>query len=474
MSDVFTTVELATLSEDDAVARQFDATNARAGRWFSLLVGAISFGLFVASATTGRGPFTVVPAATVLVAAVLFLGLRRVVLKVPAGQGRTRFLHPIALYYQRSPRPFALSWLLVGFSLVWVGAYGTEALVPLVSILGYFTLAFRLRPIERIALHLSVIGITLGAAMLGIDALVPAEESSELLPALISQQGLALVIGLLVTRRRRRSILALFRQGREGARIQLRMQQELAYAREIQLSMLPDGCPPQGWLDICSLSWPATEVGGDYYDYFPLAADGLPHGRLAVVIGDVAGHGMASGLMLAGLRSSLTILVDEIDQPLSVLAKLNRMVQQTARRRTLVTLAIAVFDRDRHAATLASAGHPPALLARAGGVEELTLPSLPLGTQLKPEFGERELALAAGDVLLLYSDGLYEGADLYGQPYGLARLKDLLARQAPAATASEVQAAIVADFNAFRGGAPLADDLTAVVIKVLAEPAPAP
>ena len=226
--------------------------------------------------------------------------------------------------------------------------------------------------------------------------------------------------------------------------------------------MLPAECPPQSWLDICSLSLPATEVGGDYYDFFPLPGD-----RLAVVVGDVAGHGMASGLMLAGVRSCLTILVEELDQPLAVLAKLNRMVQQTARRRMLVTLAIVVLDRERRTAIIASAGHPPALLARHGLVKEVGLPALPLGTRLAPAFAQHEVALAKGDTLLLLSDGLYEAVGAGGDPYGLERLQEVLARQPAEAGASQIQAALVGDLTAFRRSAPQSDDVTFVVVKVL-------
>ncbi len=460
MSDELTLDELATLGEDEAVARQFDAGNARIGRLFSAVVGFISFGLFLAAAGE-RGAFAAMPALTVLLSAAIFLGLRRVTLKVPPHAGRTRFLQPIARLYQRSPRSLTLSWLLLGISLVIASAYGTESLLPLTIMLGFFVPAFRLRAIERIALHLSVIGLCLGVAILGLGQAPAGRESGELLPALITSQGFAMVIGLLTTRRVRRSLVDRLRQGREQARVQVRMRQELDYAREIQLSMLPADCPTQDWLEICSLSWPATEVGGDYYDYFPLPGD-----RLAVVVGDVAGHGMASGLLLAGVRSSLTILVEDLDRPLEVLAKLNRMVQQTARRRMLVTLAIVVFDPHRRVATVASAGHPPVLVARAGRVEEVSLPSVPLGTQLRPEFGEREVPLETGDTLLLLSDGLYEGTNASGEPYGFARLAASLARQEPSAGAVEMRDAVLRDFTAFRGSAPQADDLTFLVVKV--------
>jgi sigma-B regulation protein RsbU (phosphoserine phosphatase) len=228
------------------------------------------------------------------------------------------------------------------------------------------------------------------------------------------------------------------------------------------------------------------EVGGDYYDFFELAPAGL-----VVVSGDVAGHGVASGIVLAGLRSGLTLLAEELADPLSVMGKLHRMVQRTSRRRMLVTLALLHLDPERSTATVTSAGHPPVLHLRAsdGAVEELAASSLPLGTQLPAAFGQRVAAFAPGDVFLLYSDGVYELLGEGGESYGLERLKAVLAAargtaaappsgavapgSAPSscATATEIRDTLLEDLWAFKGDAPQADDITFVVLRVcLASP----
>ena len=118
------------------------------------------------------------------------------------------------------------------------------------------------------------------------------------------------------------------------------MKQELEHAREVQLSMLPREGPGLAWLDTASVSLPATEVGGDYYDYFA-----IDENRLAVVVGDVAGHGLTSGLVLSGVRAGLNMLETELTTPGEALRHLNRMLVRTNPRGIIVTLLLAVLDR---------------------------------------------------------------------------------------------------------------------------------
>ena len=117
------------------------------------------------------------------------------------------------------------------------------------------------------------------------------------------------------------------------------MREELADARRIQLSMLPEAPPRLGWLDLSGSSLPASEVGGDFYDYLP-----LDDGRCVVVIGDVAGHGVTSGLVLATLKAGLHLLRSDLTSPVVVFDRLDRMVCDTVRWRVIVTLLVAVFD----------------------------------------------------------------------------------------------------------------------------------
>ena len=243
----------------------------------------------------------------------------------------------------------------------------------------------------------------------------------------------------------------------------LRMKQELEYAREIQLSMLPRQAPLLDWLDVAALSLPATEVGGDYYDYFDLGSD-----RLGMVVGDVTGHGVASGLVLSGVRSSLNLLRDEMVRPSAVLSKVNLMLKRTSAPRMHMTLAVVVLDRSDSTATVATAGHPPVLLRRAGGeVDEVGSGSFPLGAIESAHYSEECISLAPGDVLLLYSDGLVETIDTYGDQYGWDRLKRILKDVEGSMTANEIRDLILREVWDFKSDAEQVDDVTMVVVRCL-------
>jgi serine phosphatase RsbU (regulator of sigma subunit) len=454
----FSLEELSGLSSEQAVASRFDESNFRVAKWvLVVLTLPVAIGAIMAAVEdVSKLPLLILH---LLFNVGFFSALRRHRLALAADEGVDRGLEWCRRLLVTHPRGGIVTMLVVQLLSGLLATLDTDALIPMTVIPGFLVLAFRLRAAERIAIHGSLALSLVLLAVAGVPLGGEAEESSGTVPAVLANHAFPLLVGLVTSRRVRREILASFAAAQANAEDQLRMRRELDYAREIQLAMLPADCPPQGWLDICSHSCPATEVGGDYYDYFPLA-----DGRFAVVVGDVAGHGMASGLLLAGVRSCLTLLVEELAQPLTVLAKLNRMVQQTARRRLLVSLAIAVFDPQRRTLTVANAGHPPVLLSRAGGVDEIDLASLPLGTQLEPRFEQREIALEPGDVLLLHSDGLYESIDSAGEPFGFARLAATLARAGGGAAANRDQ--ILSDLAAFQNGAPQRDDLTFVVVRV--------
>lgn len=267
------------------------------------------------------------------------------------------------------------------------------------------------------------------------------------------------------TQRRRKEFLQRWHRAVTRERERLRLRGELADARKIQLSMLPAGEPRIDWLELSGTCVPAAEVGGDYYDYIDLGG-----GSWTLVMADVAGHGVASGLLLAGLRSSLYVLQDELRSPAAVLDRLNAMVRASVRMRTFVTVSLAVLDRSGGGPgclRLASAGHPPGLLWRAteGAVMEVGLPAPPLGTRLPARYQEVDLELGSGDVLLLYTDGLVEATDFRAESYGFDRLEQAFARAAGAGEAREVRTHLLEDVSHFKGSTPQVDDLSIVVAR---------
>ncbi len=238
-----------------------------------------------------------------------------------------------------------------------------------------------------------------------------------------------------------------------------RLAQELELAREIQESLLPARHLELGPLTVRATFQPAAEVGGDYFDVFPLSED-----RLVVAMGDVAGHGLATGLLMASLKSSVATLVHEGYAGSELIEKINRLLVEHGQSRTMVTLSVIEIDLAEDRLKLANAGHPPAFLMTAdGGVEELMAGSLPLGTRLcRPAVLERPFPV--GSLLLAYSDGLVEAASADGEPFGYDRLERILS-DAAGLPGAALTALILDRLSDYTTGANLADDLTLLIVE---------
>lgn len=239
-----------------------------------------------------------------------------------------------------------------------------------------------------------------------------------------------------------------------------RMAREMELAREIQESLLPPLELSAGPLSVWAHFRPATEVGGDYFDLFPLSS-----GRLVVAVGDVAGHGLHTGLLMAMVKSAVATLVQEGHTGRLLLERLNHLLLGQSVRHRMVSLALAEIDASRGVVEITSAGHPPGmLLAGEGDVEELLLSSLPLGHRWPEPPPSRLRPFPPGSRLLLYSDGLVEARAAGGEPFGYEALREVLQahREAPAAT---LVSAVLAALDRHLNGQPLADDLTLLLVE---------
>ena len=241
------------------------------------------------------------------------------------------------------------------------------------------------------------------------------------------------------------------------------MREELHDARKIQLSMLPRKDPKIPWLDVAGISIPASEVGGDYYDYFSPCES-----RQAIVIADVAGHGVASAMLLSGIRSCLYMLQESPLQPAEILTKLDRMVRQTTGTRLFVTMLYAVFDYERTELTYSVAGHPPLLRYRTDRheVEEIGHAALPLGTALGNALTEKTAPFSPGDIFLFTTDGIAETLNGRQELYGNERLSHRLRTTAHDRSAKEIRDTLLGGVWNFKGDCEQTDDITMVVVKV--------
>lgn len=241
-----------------------------------------------------------------------------------------------------------------------------------------------------------------------------------------------------------------------------RQRVELETARGIQSSILPDLPPQLNGVEIAHSYLPASEVGGDFYDVLA-----LEDGRLAVAVGDVAGHGVSSGLVMSMARSALAVQVTFNPEVEAVFSTLNRVVYQSARKRLLATLCYAVLDPKKRELFYASAGHLyPYLLTQAGNVHPLEYVAYPLGVRSDMAVEARLARLESGDTLFLLSDGIVEarpeGTD---DLFGFKRLEESLVRHKDLGVA-RLRDAVLADVERHTKGAPREDDQTVLVLRV--------
>src|SRR6516164_9113484 len=184
------------------------------------------------------------------------------------------------------------------------------------------------------------------------------------------------------------------------------LEQEHRNAETLQRSLLPDRLPIIPGVEFVSRYLPGgagLEVGGDWYDVFP-----LPRGRVGLTIGDVVGRGLAAAAAMGQLRTALRAYAIETDSPAAVLQRLSRLVVEFEAAQ-MATLIYAVLDPDTRTLSFASAGHPPPLLIGPNGSARYLMEarSPPLGVT-KAAQAEATVTIDPGSTLVLYTDGLIE------------------------------------------------------------------
>lgn len=242
---------------------------------------------------------------------------------------------------------------------------------------------------------------------------------------------------------------------------QERLRKELEMGRRIQEEMLPHEGLRVQFAEAKGLSIPAREVGGDFFNYFPLE-DGLT----ALMIGDVSGKGVGAALLMANLQATLRARMP-LEKDLTALARhLDYEIDRTTSTTVYLTAFIGVLDGTRRVMRYVNAGHnAPFLLRRDGSVLSLDSTGRPLGLYPGGDFEEKQVVLGEGDSLLLYTDGVVESEDAAGEPFGTERLKQLLIAD-QALGLDGILSAVEQAVRQHRGGREADDDATLVVLKV--------
>jgi len=236
-----------------------------------------------------------------------------------------------------------------------------------------------------------------------------------------------------------------------------RKAEELEQARAIQLSMLPHAKPDVPYLEIAVHMTTATEVGGDYYDFF--ARD---DGSLYAITGDATGHGISAGMMVAMTKSAIKAL--DVQSPHVLLRQLNGVLRAVNPEHMRMALNVVhISDAD---IAISSAGMPPAFLYRSeyGEVEEILLAGLPLAAMVDSDYSLRVAEYHRGDALVLISDGLPELRNKAGAPLGYPAVQRTIAAHGTA-TAEDLLGALVDLGNQWNRDGVRDDDITILVIR---------
>jgi serine phosphatase RsbU (regulator of sigma subunit) len=241
-----------------------------------------------------------------------------------------------------------------------------------------------------------------------------------------------------------------------------RLEQELAVGRQIQLSMLPEACPVvPGW-EFAAFYEAARQVGGDFYDYFELPKSR----RLGIVIADVADKGVPAALFMALSRATIRAAALDGRGPSATMTQANGLILKDSKDSLFVTAFYATLDTGSGRLIYANAGHSRPLWLRVapGEIQELAAHGIALGVLEDIELQEREIDVAPGDLLVFYTDGVTEAMDADGQPFGVERLRQVLAAD-PDASADQAVSAVVDAVMAFTGDAPQSDDIAIFVVR---------
>jgi phosphoserine phosphatase RsbU/P len=235
------------------------------------------------------------------------------------------------------------------------------------------------------------------------------------------------------------------------------LEQDLELAKKIQGRFLPRETPEVDGYSFRPEYVSALDVGGDYFDFIP-----LPGGSLGITAGDVSGKGVSAALYMAKLSSEMRYHSAAISSPGQILERVNRALMRDFEDGMFATLVFLALDPARRHVTLASAGHlDPLVRSAAGVVRKISLTrGAPLGVVDDAHFAEQSVDLAAGDVVVLYTDGVTEATNAKNELLGDDRLELLVARAG--STADEVCEAILSGVWRFLDGAVQNDDITIV------------
>jgi sigma-B regulation protein RsbU (phosphoserine phosphatase) len=253
----------------------------------------------------------------------------------------------------------------------------------------------------------------------------------------------------------------LYQDAREN---QVRLQNDLDTAREIQLQLLPRGAREVPGLDLAAAYLPARELGGDFYDFLPYG-----DGRLALALGDVSGKGTAAALygsLAIGMLRELS--VENKLAPADMLTVLNRRLHSARLEARFIALTFSIYDASDRTLTIANAGGTHPLLLREGELTEIPVDGIPLGLFSEADYSISVLSLHPRDVVIFASDGILESENEKQEEFGFDRLSAVLTSLPAKSSVEDISGAILRATDEFSGvGVPPHDDRTLLVLRAV-------
>jgi len=243
------------------------------------------------------------------------------------------------------------------------------------------------------------------------------------------------------------------------------IEKDLVTANEVQRILLPTESPDLPGFEIAGMNVPARHLSGDYFDFIP-----LDDFRCGIVIADVSGKGVPAALIMAMCRGALRQIAPDRESPAEALRRLNAQLYPDIKEDMFISMAYAIIDRRDTNVRLARAGHDAPVVFRAatGNVETVKPPGMAVGIDSGVAFNKStldfSLPLAAGDCLVLYTDGVTEALNRAGDEFGVEAMKRAIQASAPEGAAAVVRR-VAEEVRAFVGDYSQHDDITLIAIK---------
>jgi len=248
----------------------------------------------------------------------------------------------------------------------------------------------------------------------------------------------------------------------EEQRQRQRLENEVAIAREVQQQLFPHAVPSVPGLDLYAICRPARVVSGDYYDFIPLGS-----GRVGIALADISGKGIFAALLMASLQAALrsTATLDGRGGTGELVSVLNQHLFKNTSDDRYATLFYAVYDSDTKTLTYTNAGHLAPIFVSDGRVLSLDQGGTVVGMFEDARYSQGSIAVTPGSLLVGFSDGLTEPESVYGEEFGIERLKAEILRQRDA-SAARLAESLVAAVEQWAGTPEQADDITVVVARM--------